>query len=808
MAGFSACGTLLCKAGGSVPDPPSTPVLRFGVFEVNLRTSELRKHGLRTHLSGQPFTVLAVLVERRGEIVTREHLKKALWPGETFVDFEHSLNSAIKKLREALSDSADNPRYIETLPRLGYRFIAPVQSGPSPETAAAASTPRPERKPAGAVVSPVGSLKKTTTWVLASAVAVGLAALVGAYLFWSRSTPPLTKADLVLVSDFANTTGDPVFDDTLKQAVSVGLGESPFLNILSDAKVNATLKLMVRPVSEKLTPELAQDVCERAGGKAYIAGSIASLGKEYVIGLNAVNCDTGDVLAQEQAAADSKEHVLKALGQTTTALRQKLGESMASIQEFDVPIDEATTPSLDALKSLSVGKKIEQENGNAAAIPYFIRAIDLDHNFAAAYAALGTSYSNLREPTLASENLRKAYELRNHVSDREKFRFSAYYFHLVTGELEKAIETYRLWAQAYPRDNVPRSNLGVVYGYLGQYDQAVKAIQEDIPLNPGSSIGYTNLVSDYMALNRTGDAKTTYQLAMSRHLDNPYLHLNYYGVAFLDGDVAEMRRQTEWAVGQAQGENLLLSAQSDTEAYFGHLARSREFSQRAADSAQTNNQPETAVEWQMNAALRDAEFGSSTEAGQQIRAILKAPPNREVRILAALALARAGDSKQAEQITKGLAQGFPLDTAINEYWLPTIRAAIEINRKEPKRAIEILKNALPYELGNPLPQAELGAFLYPVYLRGQAYLMVGQGKEAAAEFQKFLDHRGITVNCPLGALAHLGLARAYALAGNSTKSLAEYRQFLGIWKTADSNLAILREANAEYASLKSRSTNQ
>jgi DNA-binding winged helix-turn-helix (wHTH) protein/predicted Zn-dependent protease len=783
-------------------NPILRSVARFGIFEVNLRTRELRKHGLHMNLPGQPFTILAVLVENRGEIVTREQLKKKLWPADTFVDFEHGLNSAIKKLREALNDSADNPRYIETLPRLGYRFIAPAQYGPSLETPAVAPALLPERKPAEAAVPAAAGRKRTKIWALTAAFAVGLLAIAGAYLMRWRSRPALTEADRVLVSDFANTTGEPVFDDTLKQAVSVELGQSPFFNILSDAKVNSTLRLMMKPVNERLTPEVSQEVCQRAGGKAYVAGSIASLGKEYVIGLNAVNCETGDVLAQEQAAADSKEHVLKALGQTTTALREKLGESLASIRKFDTPIDEATTPSLDALRSLSVGKKIQQEKGNAAAIPYFKRAIDLDPNFAAAYAALGTSYSNLREAGLASENLRRAYELRGRVSDRERFRFSAYYYHLVTGEIEKAIETYQLWAQAYPRDNVPLSNLGVAYGYLGQYDQAVKAIQEDIQLNPGSSVGYTNLVSDYMALNRTSDAKATYQQAMSRNLDNPYLHLNSYGVAFLEGDAAEMQRQTEWAVGQPQGENLLLSAQSDTEAYFGRSARAREFSQRAANSARTSNQPGTAVEWQMNAALRDAEFGSSTEARQQISAILKAPPNREVQILAALALARAGDSKRAEQLADDLAQRFPLDTAINSYWLPTIRASIEMNRREPKKAIEILKAALPHELGNPLPQAELGAFLYPVYVRSQAYLMLGQGKEAAGEFQKLLDHRGITVNCPFGALAHLGLARSYVLQDDTVKSRAAYQDFLALWKDADPDIPILIAAKSEYAKLK------
>jgi eukaryotic-like serine/threonine-protein kinase len=625
-------------------------------------------------------------------------------------------------------------------------------------------------------------------------VAVGLS-------FLQRQAHRLTEQDTLVLADFVNTTGDSVFDDTLKQAISVQLAQSPFLSILSDAKVRSVLKLMAKPSGTKMTPELARDLCQRSASKAYIAGSIASLGSEYVIGVDAINCATGDPLAQEQVTAASKENVLKALGEATTELRRKLGESLASIQKFDTPIDEATTPSLDALKSLSQGKRAQQERGADAAIPYFKHAVELDPSFAAAYAALGTSYSNLREPALASDNLRKAYELRYRVSDREKYRFSAYYYHLVTGELEKAVQTYQSWAQDYPRDNVPRSNLAAIYGYLGQYEKGIIEVAEDLHLNPDSVAGYTNLMSHYTALNRLEEAKVAYQQAKGRNLDSPFLHLNLYGIAFLQGDTSEMERQATWATGKSQAENLLLSGQSDTEAYWGRLRRARELTQRAVTSASQNDQQETAGEWQMNEALREAEFGNEVGARQQVESVLAKSSNRELQILGALALARAGDSRRAEQMADDLGRRLPVDTAINRYWLPTIRGAVAINRKNPAKAIEVLTSSIPYELGNPLPQAEIGAYLYPVYLRGQSYLLLREGAKAAGEFNKFLGHPGIAINCPLSALARLQLGRAYSLTGDTAKALAAYKDFFDVWKDADPDIPILKEAKAEYSRL-------
>ena len=634
---------------------------------------------------------------------------------------------------------------------------------------------------------------------LSAALALTVLA-VGSYLYFHRK-PKLTGEDMLVLADFANTTGDPVFDDTLKQAISVQLAQSPFLNILSNARTRATLKLMAKAPDSRLAPDVASDLCQRAGGKAYISGSIASLGSQYVIGLQAINCRTGDPLAQEQVTAENKEHILKALGEAATKLREKLGESLSTVEKFDAPLDQATTPSLEALKALSGGVKTLQEKGSAAAIPFFKHAIELDPNFAAAYQALGISYSNLREPGLATENLQKAYDLRDKVSEREKFRISSSYYLLVTGELEKAIQTYELWAQTYPRNSEPFGNLGVDYTYLGQYEKGITASLEDLRLNPGSAAAFTNLVGLYPAVNNLDEARAKYEQAVAHKVDNPFLHGNRYGAAFLENDAAEMQRQVDAAMGKP-GEDVLLSFASDTEAFYGRLGGARRLSQRAIESARGSESKETAAAWRMNAALREAEFDNMARSRQEIAPALAEGPTRDVSVLAALAFSRIGDINSAERMARDLAERFPLNTAINRYWLPAIYASIEIRRDNLAKALEDLRTTSLYELGSPLPQFEVVGSLYPVYIRGQIYLSLHQGKEATAEFQKFLEHRGVALNSPLGALARLQLGRAYALQDKTVQSRAAYQDFFRLWKDADPDIPILIAAKAEYAKLK------
>jgi eukaryotic-like serine/threonine-protein kinase len=637
-------------------------------------------------------------------------------------------------------------------------------------------------------------------WKIIVPAAIAVVALAaGGYLYF-HPKPRLSEEDTLVLADFTNTTGDPVFDDTLKQAISVQLAQSPFLNILSYARIRATLRLMAKPPDTRLTPDVASDLCQRAGGKAYISGSISNLGSQYVIGLDATDCKTGDPIAQEQVTAGNKEHILKALDQAATKLREKLGESLSTVEKFDAPLDQATTPSLEALKALSVGIKTLQEKGSAAAIPSFNQAIELDPNFAAAYEVLGISYSNLREPGLATENLQKAYDLRDRVSEREKLRISGSYYLLVTGELERAIQVYELWAQTYPHNSEPFGNLGVDYTYLGQYKRAITASLEDLRMNPGSAAAYTNLVGLYPAVNQLDEANATYQQAIAHKVDNPFLHGNRYGAAFLENDTAEMQRQVAAATGKP-GEDVLFSFESDTAAFYGLLASARRLSQRAIDSANADDSKETAAAWQMDSALREAEFGNLSRSRQEITSALAEASTRDVSVLAALALSRIGDVSRAESLARDLAGRFPLNTAINHYWLPAVQASIEMTRKNPAKALEDLRATAEYELGTPLPQFEVGGSLYPVYIRGQVYLSLHQGKEAAAEFQKLLDQRGVVVNCPLGALARLQLGRSYAMQDDAVRSRAAYQDFFRLWKDADPDIPILKQAKAEYAKL-------
>jgi len=635
--------------------------------------------------------------------------------------------------------------------------------------------------------------------IVVPAVGLVVAALIGGGLYFRfRPAAPLTEKDTVVLADFTNSTDDAVFDDALKQALAVDLEQSPFLNVLSDRRINETLRLMGRGANERVTREVAQEICLRTGSKALLAGSISRLGNEYMVGLEAVGCGNGDSLAKEQAAASSKEDAVKALGKVAASLRTKLGESLASVQKFDVPI-EATTPSLEALKTFSMGVTTQEQRGDSEAVPFLRRAIELDPNFAIAYARLAVAYGNLGQPSLAAENLKKAYALRDRVSEREKFHITADYYAFATGELEKEAQTYLLWMQSYPRDYIPHANLGDNSKTLGQYDKAVAETQEALRLEPNNLIEHTNLGLDLLALNRVSEAKVAFDQALVRKLDGWTLRLYMYYLAFLRGDSAHMEQQLSWGAGKPGAEDPLLSAQSDTEAYYGRLTKARDFTRRAVDSAIRADSKETAALWQVNAALREAEYGNAAAAKQGVTAALALAPGRDVKVLGALALARVGDTARAKAMIEELEKSNPTNTVLKLYWLPTLKAATELNGSNSARALESLEAAAPYELGEPPPTQE--GTLYPVYLRGQAYLQARQGQAASTEFQKFLDHRGIVVNFPLGALAHLGLARAYALLGDTTKSRTAYQDFLNLWKEADSDIPILKEDKEEYAKL-------
>jgi serine/threonine protein kinase/tetratricopeptide (TPR) repeat protein len=677
-----------------------------------------------------------------------------------------------------------------------------------PQASEIGTTARPstgKQKKVSSSVQLVATERPKSRWkILVPTALVAVVALMGAgFYFRSRSaTPmntatPLTEKDTVVLADFDNKTGDAVFDDALKQALAVQLEQSPFLNVLSDRKVEETLHLMGRTSNERVTRDLARELCIRTGSKAFLQGSISNLGGQYVIGLDAVGCSSGDTLAKEQEEAATKQEVLKALGKAASSLRGKLGESLATIRKFDVPV-EATTPSLEALKAFSMGITTFRAKGNAESIPFYKRALELDPNFAVAYASLGLVYANLGQASLGAENIKKAYVLRDRVSEREKYRISALYYQSVTGELEQATQVYELWGKSYPQDVVPPANLGYIYSVLGQYEKGLAATEEGQRLAPDAT-GYSNLAGSYLQLGRLDDVQKTIDEAQKHNLAGDFLHLAIYQLAFLKGDAAELERQVAWAAGKPGTEDFLLSFQSDTEAYYGHLTKARDFSRRAVDAAVRADSKETAAIWQVNAALREAEFGNLATAKQNVAAALALAPGRDVEMLAALALARSGDTVRAKTIVGELEKNYPSQTMLKVYWLPTIKAAIELNANNAAQSLVCLEAAAPYELGEP-PQFQLGT-LYPPYIRGLAYLAQRNGAAAGAEFQKVLDHRGIVVNFVTVELARLGMAHAYALSGDTAKARAAYQDFLTLWKDADPDIPILKQAKAEYAKL-------
>ncbi|HEV2732272.1 MAG TPA: tetratricopeptide repeat protein, partial [Terriglobales bacterium] len=634
--------------------------------------------------------------------------------------------------------------------------------------------------------------------VLIPCVTILVAALVAASLYLNRRPATrLTQKDTVVLADFDNKTGDPVFDDALKQALAVELAQSPFLNILSERRVEETLRLMGRSQNEHITRDVAQELCLRTGSKAFLLGSISSLGGQYVIGVDAINCSNGDTLAKQAEDAASKQEVLRAVGRVATDLRNTLGESLASVQKFEVPV-EATTSSLEALKAFSMGVMTTRTKGDAAAIPFYKRALELDPNFAAAYASLGLSYSNLNQANMAAENLKKAYSLRTKVSEREKYRISSMYYTSVTGEIEEATQVYELWSKSYPNDSVPVANLGDLASKLGQYDAAIARTQDAMRIDPNVVVAYANLAADCLALNRPDEAKKVLLQAQERRLDGDYLHQELYYEAFLGADTAEMQKQVSWASGRPGAEDLLLAFQSDTEAYYGRLKSSRIFSRRAIGSAVRADSKETAAMWQADAALREAEFGNAADARQDVGEALSLSAGRDVKLFAALVYARIGDSARAKPMIAELEKNYPSDTLMKVYWLPTLKGALELSANNPAQALVYLEAALPYELGQP-PQLQVGT-MYPVYLRSLAQLASHNGAAAAIEFQKFLDHRGVVLNFPLASLARLGLARAYAMQA-SPKSRSAYQDFLSLWKDADPDIPVLTEAKAEYAKL-------
>jgi eukaryotic-like serine/threonine-protein kinase len=637
------------------------------------------------------------------------------------------------------------------------------------------------------------------------------ALLTGGFYYRFHRSQRLTEKDTIVLADFANSTGDAVFDDTLKTALTVSLRQSPFLNVLSEGQVARTLQLMTRPSDTKLTPELAREVCQRAGSKAYIAGAIGSLGSKYVMELKAVNCQNGDTLAEEQVTAASKDKVLDALGETVSKIRGKLGESLTTVQKFDVPLEQATTSSLEALKAYSAGRKLAHEKDTAAGLPYQLRAIELDPNFAMAYMALGGDYWSLTEVERASEYYTKAFQLRNHASERERLDITADYYSNVTGELDKAAQTRQEEIDSYPRDPSGYGNYGTLLVTLGQYEKAIEVTRQALNLAPSGLYRYANLAFYNMALQRFADARQMIHEAQTRKADDVSLHSGLYALAFLAGDSPAMAEQQQWFAGKPDYENYGLSLASDTEAYQGHLANAHELTKRAVDSAIRADNKESGAVWLANAALEEAASGRTAESRRSADDVLKlAPKSKGAEAEAGLAFAMSGDTGQAEAVAQDLEKRFPVDTQIQSLWLSAIHAQLALNRKNPADVLVALQAASSLEFA-VIPFGTNVSCLYPTYLRGEAYLAAGQGSASAVEFKKILDHTGIVWNCWTGALAHLGVARAYALEARISegadsdaarvRALTAYKEFLTLWKDADADIPILKQAKSEYLKL-------
>jgi len=802
--------------------------IRFGDFELDLKTGELHSNGVVSYLQEKPLHVLAVLIENSGQLVTRDELMKALWPSGTFVDFDQSLNKAVNRLREALGDSAEKPRFIETLPRRGYRFIAPVASNGSGEAEAvpqssASSSQVYEQPSDGRFIAPISikeaketglpqlskqavekpGIRNKELWqVLIPVFAVLSAAVIAAGLYHrSHLGKQINDKDTVVLGDFSNATGDSVFDGTLRQGLSVQLDQSPFLRIISDQQIQQTLSMMGQPADAKLTPAVSRELCQRTGSAAVLNGSIAQIGAQYLLTLKAVNCASAESLASTEALAVDKNHVLDALGKLALDLRQELGESLSTAQKFDTPLEQASTPSLEALQSYSLGRtKMIAKGEFHAAETLLQRAIQLDPNFAMAYASLGTNYGNLGENRLSADKTKRAYELRERLSQRERFYIEAHYFDQVTGNLEKARQVYELWIQDFPRDPIPPENLAYIYASLGQPEKLLEFQREALRLDPANGSYYADVVLVFLLLNRFEDAHATSEQAILKKLDTPSLHDRLYLLAFLRNDEAEMSRQLSWGLGKPGPEDIALAREADTAAYFGHLRTARELSRQAAASAQHSGEIETAAGYEAFSALRESLMGNAGQARQRTAAALKLSNGRDVQAAAALALAFAGDLGRSHALATDLARRFQEDTIVQVSHLPTVRALLELSHHNFSGAIDAARAAAPYELGYP-SQVEYSQALYLIYVRGQAYLGLRRGSEAAVEFQKILDHRGIVLNEPIGVLAHLQLGRAYAMQGDTAKAKAAYQDFLTLWMDADPDIPILKEAKAEYAKL-------
>jgi len=756
----------------------------FKEFTVDLDRGCLSRGAQEVKLRPKVFEALKYLVLNNNRLVAKDELIQALWT-DSFVT-DDSLVQCLVELRRALGDDAQ--ACVKTVPRRGYIFTAEVRD-------ARPSATMPAAEPA----APVDRTRRTAI----ALGAVALATVVVSYLTQGRPpdrTAAFTDKDSVLIADFANSTGDEVFDGTLRQAMAVQLEQSPYVNIFPEERVREALRYMGRSPGERVTRDLARDIAQRQGVKALLAGSIASLGRHYVINLEAVSAATGETIVREQVEAESREKVLGRLGEAAARFREKLGESLGSIEKFTAPIEQATTPSLEAFKAYDLGRQRHFSGQYFEAIPLYRRAVELDPNFAIAYAALGITYGTAQEYDLAAQFSQRAFELRDRVSERERFYISARYYMDVLDDGDRAIEALELWKQMYPRDFVPRTNLGARYGAIGQHERALEEAREGVRLNPDAGVAYASVAHSSICLDRYQDARAAIEQAAARKLEPPYSRYMLYGIAFLEGDPGAMQEQVGRVAG-SPSEAGMLAMQSVTAAYGGQVRRARDLTSRGVDLAMQGGMKESAGLYSAGDALWEAAYGNCRNAKETAARTLAITRGRRPLSWSALALALCGESSGAQRLAEEMVRRYPQDSFFKASWLPMVHAAAAIRRDDPARGVELLQGAGRVELGN-------NAALWPAYLRGLAYLDQGAGDEARVEFQKILDHRGVLAPkdfnpaaMTLYPLAYLGRARAAARTGDVDESRKAYDALFALWKDADADIPVLRAARREYRQL-------
>jgi eukaryotic-like serine/threonine-protein kinase len=674
--------------------------------------------------------------------------------------------------------------------------ITTAQPAAGTVTSATAIAGAPSSASVAVAATQPSNVAPRSRWPLIAAAAVIVVALAAGGYFFTHRGPKLTGQGSIVLADFTNTTGDAVFDGALRQGLAAQLAQSPFLHILSDRQMQQTMQYMGQPATARVTNELARQICQRTQSAAVLEGSIAQIGNTYNLILNALNCASGETLASANAEAPDKDHVLGALGNAAEDIRRKLGESLASIQKFNTPIEEATTSSLEALKAYSLGTQARATQGEEPAAPFFKQAVALDPNFAIAFATLGQVEANLGQHSLGVEYTKKAYALRDRASEAEKFYIDSHYYDNVTGDLDQGNQVYQLWTQTYPRDSIPFNNLGVSYGLLGQWEKALPFARQAHQLAPDESIAFVALGGAYIGLGRFDEAKATIDQALAAKLDVPNLHRLLYFLAFVQNDSSAMERELSILASKgAESAAASFAIAAATEAYAGHMEKARALRERARSAFEALHENEPAIQWLAGQSGAEAEVGDEAGARRDAAAALaNNSASLRARTEAAYALARAGDAARAESIVAELAKENPSHTLLNSFDLPVIRATIEIGRNNPAKAVELLQPVIPFDLGSQRA-------MLSTYQRGRTYLALHKGSEAAAEFQKIVDHPGVVINSITGALAKLGLARAYALEGDTAKARVAYQDFFALWKDADPNVPILIAAKSEYAKL-------